>query len=245
MESQVMSTKKLTTKVFVSRANEIHNNKYDYSQVEYTNSHAKVKIICSIHRVFEQKSYSHLQGIGCSKCVNNSKLSTEEWIAKAIESHGYKFDYSLVEYTGYDRKVKIICPIHGVFEQSPHNHLTHGCKICKSSKGESYIRSFLLDNNISFIQEHRFVDCRDKYPIPFDFYLPDHNICIEYDGIQHFVPTSFSSDKSDETCAKNFELVKYRDELKNNFCIKNNITLTRIPYTEFKNIDTLLSSIVS
>lgn len=75
-----------------------------------------------------------------------------------------------------------------MFEQSPNDHLGKktGCPICKESNGENIVRKYLSDNHIKYIPQHRFKDCRDKNPLPFDFYLPKYNTCIEYDGEQHF-----------------------------------------------------------
>lgn len=128
--------KNITTEEFIERAKAVHNNKYDYSLVEYVNSVTDVKIICPTHGVFEQKAGVHLQGHGCLKCGFESgreknKFCTEEFIRKSKEIHGDKYDYSLVEYVNSATKVKIICPIHGVFEQRAEGHLGgYGCKQC-------------------------------------------------------------------------------------------------------------------
>lgn len=111
---------------FIHRAKLKHSQKYDYSLVEYINAKTKVKIICPIHGVFMQPPDSHLR-CGCPKCKNEKtsvrcKFSKQEAIDKFIQAHGNKYDYSLVEYINQSIKVKIICPIHGVFEQTPHKH---------------------------------------------------------------------------------------------------------------------------
>jgi predicted nucleic acid-binding Zn-ribbon protein len=118
------NNKKLTTNQFIEKAKAVHGDKYDYSLVEYKNSGTKVKIICPIHGVFEQRSYDHLRGRGCFKCNGNKKLTTKEFIEKANTIHGDKYDYSLVEYKNNKTKVKIICPVHGVFEQVTSYHLS-------------------------------------------------------------------------------------------------------------------------
>ena len=118
---------------FIDEAKKIHN--YDYSLVEYVNNNTKVKIICPIHGIFEQTPYKHLKGQGCPYCARNKKLTVEQFIERAIETHGSKYDYSLVEYKNANTKVKIICPIHGIFEQTPRNHWEgQGCPICSIKK---------------------------------------------------------------------------------------------------------------
>lgn len=107
------------------------------------------------------------------------------------------------------------------------------CKKCvsKSSYGEYYIAQYLTDHNIKFIQEHRFSDCKDKKPLPFDFYLPDINLCIEFDGIQHERPVRGY---------KSFSKTKVHDKTKNEYCLNKGINLLRIPSREFNNIDKIL-----
>ena len=126
--------KKLTTEQFIEKAKTIHGDIYDYSLVEYKNNHTKVKIICPIHDIFEQIPTNHLKGKGCSKCKGGIKLTIKKFIEKAKVVHGDKYDYSLVEYKNAKTKVRIICPIHGVFEQIPSSHLNgNGCYKCRQS----------------------------------------------------------------------------------------------------------------
>jgi len=101
---------KLTTQEFVHKSNIIHDDKYDYSLVEYTNAHTKVKIICQEHGTFEQTPDSHLRGSDCPICAGTIKLSTDQFISKANHIHNNKYDYSMVEYINNRTKVKIICP---------------------------------------------------------------------------------------------------------------------------------------
>jgi len=127
--------KRLTTEQFIEKAKTIHGDTYDYSLVEYKNNYTKVKIICPIHDIFEQRPNSHLNGNGCPECSGTKKLNTEEFIEKAKAIHGDKYDYSLVEYKNNSTKVKIICPEHGVFEQIPSSHLKgSGCSKCSGTK---------------------------------------------------------------------------------------------------------------
>ena len=122
---------------FITEAQQIHKNedgtpKYDYSNVNYINALTKVTIICPIHGAFEQKPSSHLSGCGCPQCNHRSYVYTkEEFIEKAKEIHGNKYDYSKVEYVNNETKVCIICPIHGEFWQTPNNHFNScGCYLC-------------------------------------------------------------------------------------------------------------------
>ena len=116
--------------------------------------------------------------------------------------------------------------------------LTMSCGCLTQSRGEMRISNFLDGLKIDFEKQKRFVDCRDKNPLPFDFYLPNFNMCIEYDGRQHFEPVNFSSNIQETK--ENFELVNKHDKIKTKYCENNNIKLLRIPYTEFDNIEMIL-----
>ena len=127
--------KKITTDDFIKKAKAVHGDKYDYSQSEYMGSKIKVKIICPIHGVFEQTPKNHLAGAGCQICAGRPKVDTDLFIEQARKVHGNKYDYSKVDYQSTHKNVSIICPIHGVFEQTPHNHLCgKGCQICAGNK---------------------------------------------------------------------------------------------------------------
>ena len=215
-----------TKEEFINKAVNVHGEKYNYSLVEYKNSQTKVDIICSYHGCFKQLPLNHLKGFGCAKCANKI-VDTENFIKKAIETHGDKFDYSKVEFKNSITKVLIKCSVHGDFLQLPKIHLRGaGCQMCRESKGEASIKQFLNFYSINYVQEYSFVDCKNKNNLFFDFYLPDLNILIEYDGIQHYEPIiHFGGNKK-------FLEIKKKDEIKNKYCIYNNIKLIRIKYDE-------------
>jgi very-short-patch-repair endonuclease/uncharacterized C2H2 Zn-finger protein len=124
------------TEEFIEKAKQVHGDKYDYSKVEYTTSNKELIIICKQHGQFPQVANSHLQGHGCKICFtlinsNSQRSNTEEFIKKAKEKHGDKYDYSKVEYTSSKEDMIIICKEHGVFKQEAQGHLQgHGCKTC-------------------------------------------------------------------------------------------------------------------
>ena len=129
--------KKKTNKEFIDDAKSIHGDKYDYSLVEYINNNTKVKIICPEHGIFEQLPIKHINSKnGCPSCSNinvhnKQRKGSVKFINEAKAIHGDKYDYSLVSYNNNRTKVKIICPEHGVFEQTVNNHLNgKGCKYC-------------------------------------------------------------------------------------------------------------------
>jgi len=223
-----MVKKKNMGKVIIDKFNQIHNFKYDYSFMKYDGIEVKINIICPSHGIFSQTPKHHVNGHGCKKCCQLYSPTTEEFIDKSMTIHGNKYDYSLVDYKNNHTKVKIICPIHGSFETRPNDHIgkTSGCPVCCESKGENIIRNFLNENSIIFTPQKRFKDCRDIKPLPFDFYLPELEICIEYDGEQHYLSRSTFGGEN------RFSDIKRKDNIKTEYCKINNIYLIRISYSE-------------
>ena len=128
-----------TTEYFVNKAKEVHGDRYDYSDVDYTRSFTPVTILCTIHGPFTQTPSVHLSGSGCRQCANDSiglsnSDNNESYIAKAVKIYGDRFDYSKLDYKGTFDSITVICKEHNVtFTQLPNAHLNHiGCKECNS-----------------------------------------------------------------------------------------------------------------
>jgi very-short-patch-repair endonuclease len=140
---------------FIKRANELHNNKYDYSKVIFIDRNIVVEIVCPIHDVFEQKPKNHLKGHGCQKCgvekrTTKLRSTKEEFVNKSIIVHNNFYDYSKVIYIDTHTNVDIICPEHGDFPQTPDNHLRgSGCPDCagKNKTTESFIKEVNIIHN--------------------------------------------------------------------------------------------------
>lgn len=201
---------------FIEKARKVHGDKYDYSKVEYKNNKTKVCIICPVHGEFEMRPDHHLSGQGCPKCANKY-ITTEEWIDNANEMHKNFYNYSLVEYKNNRTPIKIICPKHGEFWQTPDKHLSgQGCPICCKSKLETVLTSKLNEEGLKFEYQKRF-DWLGKQSL--DFYLPDYNIAIECQGIQHFEPVAIFGGEEE------FNLILKRDINKNFLCHENGVRL--------------------
>lgn len=225
-------TSRINTEKFIIKSKEIYGDKYDYSLTEYINSNTKVKIIYN-GVIYEQIANNHLNGFNCE---NIKGLTQEEFILKSKEIHGDKYDYSLVDFNNVRDKVRII--FNGIiYEQLAYLHLEgkspRGTE-CKNSKGEQDIERYLIDNNIKYTRQYWYKDCRNILPLPFDFYLEELNILIEYDGRQHFESVDIFGGEEE------FIKRKTNDEIKNNYCIKNRIPLLRISYLE--DVDTKISN---
>ena len=231
---------KSTTEEFIERAKKVHNNKYDYSKVDYENGRTKVCITCPEHGEFWQLPYVHLQGHGCPKCKtqmfsNKYRLTLEEFIKKANKCHNNFYDYSKVKYINAKEKVCITCPEHGEFWQLPNNHLFgNGCPECKKSKLEKKMKNFLIENKIRFSEEKTFEWLIYKENMRLDFYLPDYNIAIECQGEQHFKPVNFGCE-TEEDMFEQFKIIQDRDKKKKELCNTNNIKLLYYSDKKYEN----------
>jgi hypothetical protein len=131
-------------------------------------------------------------------------------------------------------KICIICSIHGEFWQIANDHLSgYGCPKCNTSKGEQLIIKYLEDAQIEYKIQIKFLDCRDKNSLAFDFgiYQNDKLVgLIEFNGKQHYEAVSFGS--KTKSAKKLFDNVQRHDRIKYKFCQINNIPLLVIPYTE-------------
>ena len=224
---------KKSTSEFINQAQKIHNQKYDYSKVQYINDTSKVCIICPKHGEFWQKAGHHLEGHGCPKCgyekmSSNNVKSQEEFIKQASSIHCNKYIYDKVQYLGSFQKIIITCPIHGDFEQTPASHLSGcGCPRCSTSKGENRIQNFLDSHNIEYIKQYSIPSKVNKSGYIYaDFYIPSQNVIIEYNGVQHYKPIKHfgGKEKFNIQIDKDIELKKY--------CKAHNINLLEIYYEE-------------
>lgn len=218
----------------------IHNGKYEYNKTLYVQSKDKVIITCPIHGDFEQRAGHHMSGHGCKLCAdintgNELRKNVEEFINSANIIHNSYYDYSLVKYKGAKSKVKIICPIHGIFEQIPDSHINakNGCPICKLSKGESLIFKCLSENNIKFEREYKinlpiFTRKTPIIYVDFAFTYNDQQYFIEYDGEQHFkyIPHFHKGD------IMNLIEQQNRDSILKEYCKLHNIILINFDYTQ-------------
>jgi len=133
-----MKRVRLNSEIFKTRCIEKHGGKYDYSKVVFTRVHDPVIIICPIHGEFSQNAWSHLNGIGCKQCGverggNFRRKSQDQFIIECKKIHGGRYDYTRVIYKNANSKISIVCSEHGMFEQTPHMHLTgQGCPICNA-----------------------------------------------------------------------------------------------------------------
>lgn len=216
-----------TTESFIEELKSIHGNKYDYSNVVYNGAFNPVRLICEKHGEFITTPHSLLSGCGCKKCGEESthekqRLSTEEFIKRARNIHGDKYDYSKVEYVNAKTPVCVVCPKHGEFWVAPNSHISSkaiGCPKCSESVLETQVRVFCENNSINFIQQKTFKWLKLQR---LDFYLPEYNVAIECQGYYHFNPhyMSLVSNSNENLLAQ----IK-RDEIKYELCEENGVKI--------------------
>lgn len=296
--------KKLNQQDVINEFRKIHGDKYDYSLVEYKNDSSKIKIICSLHGIFEQQVAAHkrqnqgcpicgrekvnkiirtrlvgnenfikrieklfgkdvfdyskldykgahkevtlicrkcnnvetkvpnvwYKGFGCLKCQcrrpNPKQITKEQFIERAREIHGNKYNYDKINYVTLYKDVEIICPKHSSFFQKPtiHIHSKSNCPECNVSKGEEQISIFLNTHNIKYIYQHK-VKINNSYHY-YDFYLPEYNIMIEYNGLQHYKPISFFGGQ------RGFNYLQERDGIKKEYSLANELNLIILSYKD-------------
>lgn len=153
-------TKEDVNNFFAEKFRKVHGSKYDYSKLNAEKMADKMTITCKKHGVFYQTGICHLRGAGCPECgqeIINQKLNTpfEEFVKKAREIHGNKYQYSEKSYINRKNKLKILCPVHGWFEQTGNDHLSgHGCPTCGRIKCDSNRRLDIMELIKKFNEIH-------------------------------------------------------------------------------------------
>lgn len=208
---------------------------------EYTDVKMNIEFICPNHGRQSMMLDNLIHGHKCRLCSyeergNNLKHDVQ-YIKEYIEGINGNKLLNPEDYKGtFERNLNIRCSCGNVFTTSFSNYSRYGVNTCyscscKESSGEQRIREFLELNNIDFVQEKRFDDCRNIKPLPFDFYLPKNNLIIEFDGRQHYEDVGYGNHKT----------TVEHDMIKNQYCKNNNISLLRIPYWEGNNIENIIS----
>ena len=179
----------------------------------------------------------------CNGCNSVSLKSLEDFVSQSVSVHEDKYDYSDVDYIGAKKKVKIFCrKCERYFFQTPDSHLSgNGCPFCNESKGENRIAKYLSSKNIKYTKNKIFKTLKHKSYLKPDFYLEDLILLIEYDGEGHYFACFGSTPEEKQ---QRFEDCQRRDKIKNEWALKNNIPLLRIPYWDFDRIEELIEAFI-
>lgn len=181
----------------------VHGDRYDYSLVKYVSEKHPIKILCDTHGEFEQTYNTHKKGHGCPKCVGRDK-TTDDFIKEANIIHNNKYSYGYTIYSNSISKVRISCPVHGIFTQSPSNHLQgNGCPKCKSLA----ITNKKTKTTDEFISEAKLVHS-DRYDYTSVTYLgcKDYiDICCKEHGLFTQTPDSHLQGNGCPKCGLSFD----------------------------------------
>jgi hypothetical protein len=219
----------------IQQIKSIHGDLYGLDMLPDTiTSETKVKFICKKHGVFVKQIGDMVRKnrkCGCPKCsYENLFIGREAWLDYYNKRHNFFYCYDLAKEITNDAVIPIICPKHGIFYQQAEKHKVAGCSKCRRSRGEAITAYILQKHNVTFLEQHRFPDCKGKRnTLPFDFYIPSTNTAIEYNGKQHY--NGFWLDKYNEV-KTSLETIQTRDNIKKEYCLKNNIRLIVIRYDQ-------------
>lgn len=213
----------------------------------YVTANTKMTFRCKIHNYIwdcipEKLLVSHF---GCPICSRERQIKlqskTNEQFIKELAGVNPNIE-PLEEYINGNKKILVRCKVHDYkWNVLPSSLLYQktGCPLCAASHGEKKINEILQNWGYEFEQQKRFPDCKDIIPLPFDFYLPEYNICIEYDGEQHYHSGRFKW-RENEKRKNLFETTQLHDSMKTKYCLEHEIPLIRIPYWEADDMESFL-----
>lgn len=215
---------------------------------EYLARNKKIKCKClRCNKEWLAQPTHLINGHGCPECAKesistkNTSLTTEI-VSDRILSSTNREIIPIGKYNNKTTRIKCKCSkCNHVWNPVANNIFFLGsrCPNCiNASKLEIKTKEILDNFKIEYIQQYRFDDCRNILPLPFDFYLPEKNICIECQGLQHYEPVEYFGG--------NVGLKERQklDKIKENYCILNNIILIKIKYNEIKQIEHILKNVL-
>lgn len=220
-----------STDKFIVRSKKYHGDRYIYDKTVYVNSETPLTVTCRKHGDFITFPRNHYNGANCHKCNNESTRDRcvkdiEKFKEDGAKAHNNFYTYgNVTNYVNNKTNVMVTCPIHGDFPVRPDNHIggLAGCPLCKQSKGEKKISDLLTSLGIPFKVEYVIPNTKYRY----DFYLPDYNMLIEYDGILHFKAVDYFGG------IEGLRSYQYRDIIKNRLARKHGYKLIRLNYQNF------------
>lgn len=222
---------KLTTEDFRKKLEDRFGDQFDILS-EYVNNETKIHLHCNHcgHDIWKRPSKMVTStSEGCYICSGKNWFKTTESFKEEVEEK-FPGEYKIIgEYHKAREPLEVQRVECGhVYMISPDNLLRgKGCPRC-SLKQSSYmdlVEEYLDSHGIIYEKEKRFDDCRNIRPLPFDYYIPAQNTCIEVDGQFHFDINNLY-----KTGQSSFEEVSKRDAIKTKYCEERGIRLLRLPY---------------
>lgn len=227
--------KKIGLHVFLNRCHEVWGDSYDFSKIKnYVNNSSKVQVTCNKHGEFFSTPRQLMAGSGCYKCglekiSDYQRIDYDEFIEELKVVWGDKYEVHSEHYESY-QSFRAYCKTHDYFWNTNGSNFLkgHGCRHCgfSVSKGENKILMYLKKHNIDYIEQYSFINMKSQRKLRCDFYLPELNLVLEYNGKQHYIPVEFFGGK------KGLESTQERDKIKSDYCKKNKINFEIIRYDE-------------
>lgn len=236
---------RVSTERIIERCNEldlIYEDRYNNDSEQCT----FVKFICPRHRNKGAQSIRwetlRTASLGCPFCYGRGK--TTEEVCEELRRINDTYDY-IGEYKRFEDDALCRCKICGnIWKTSMYSLIQgSGCPKCALSRGESRVSEVLDEMSIEYVSQHTFNECVHIKKLRFDFYIPQYNMVIEYDGEQHYEPVDFAN-KGTEWATELLIRNQNRDAVKNKFCKDNGILLLRIPYWEYENIESIIKNFI-
>lgn len=231
-----------TTSDFIKEVNKLNINVEVLG--EYTGSKSDILCKCTLcGKEWMSTPNSLLHGTGCYECGHKRggmkiRISNDDYVIKMSYANP---DVEMIgTYTRSKDPVEFRCKKCGnIWETAPANvaNSGSGCPRCKSSKGEREIARYLDQIGVEYVHQKRFGDCVDVAVLPFDFYIPSINTCIEYDGALHYKPVEYYGGQD------YYDKIQKHDTIKTKYCNENGIALVRIPYWDLDVIDNVLNNL--
>ena len=248
----------ITTAKFLKKVSDDYKKEYDLSLVKYVGTFGKVNVICkTCGKIFPVTPHNLLKGRGCPFCrtekiIKKLQLSVDEVKKRIDEKFNGKYVLDKIVYKNIDTPIKLVCPVHGDFEQTPFMLFKgYGCHKCGQSILENEIQVLLDSNNIESMYEANKMQFEWLGMQSLDFYIPKYNVAIECQGMQHFKPLCFGG-ISKEDAERKFKETLRLDEKKRKLCEENGVKLlyySRLgidyPYFVYEDKKELLNKIIS
>lgn len=232
----------MDTNKFSKKIDEIFNGEIKVIG-EYKTNHTKIEVKhLKCNKTFDVRPSNILQGYGCPHCARNKKRTIEDIKDEIYELTDGEYECLSNEYINNREKLTMFhndCnkEYDVTWSNFKQGYRCPHCSKINNSRGVKIIKKYLDSNNINYEQEVKVDGCinpETNTNLRFDFYLPDYNLYIEYDGEQHFKPTGNFFTK------ERFEKIKYLDNLKNEFCAENDLDLVRFNYKQLKNLKKII-----
>lgn len=238
------------------RLKKLHHNKIVFKLNDYQSRNTKVKYHCNVCGYDGEMNLGNaLAGHGCYNCANIAngdryRLSIQDLkirIKKMYPNGEYKL--LSTEYSNNHTKIAFKHNKCGTIFRTTWNAFSGsgvGCPKCQASTGENKVMQYLNTHKIDYQYAYLIHDLKDKNSLHFDFWLPQYQVAIEYDGIQHFEPTHFNYSGSDEDANESFDKLRMHDLAKDGYCLQKGIKLIRISYRDSvkKTLDEQLLSLI-